>query len=286
MALYYRALPLAQEDDVVTVVMAHPNNEVAVDVMERVLHSRVVPVSGDATAIATALHRSHPDAYAITAEVLAWSSDTGQQTSVAEAAMQLATRLHASVSTLPDGAQSVAEVAATGSRGRHCATVVDWPQHSKIEDLLASATTPLWLVRGAHDGALGRLLVVLRGFASDHIEVEWAGLLADRSGIVTVMPLVSPRPNLARQWSPINGQRRDQIQLCLDHLHAVGAPAQLKYRFGDPVEQIVTELNENDYDLLVLAMEGDGAFVGSILNAIASAKVHGSKPILVLRASQ
>ncbi|MBK8047269.1 MAG: hypothetical protein IPK16_09200 [Anaerolineales bacterium] len=283
MALYYRALPLAQEDGSVTVVMEHPNNQVAVDVMERILNSRVVPVTGDAGAISAALQNSHPDAYAITAEVLAWSSNPAHSANVAAAATQLASRLHATVSTLTDPAMSAAEVAVTGSRGRHCATVVDWPQNDATQPLLALATTPLWLVRGAVNGPLRRLLVVLRGFASDHAEVEWAGRLVELGGDVTVMPLAGPQANAAKQWPPVNGQRREQIQRCLDTLHEARVQAQLKYRFGDPIDQIVRELGDSRYDLLIMAAEGDGAFVGSALHAIESAKVHAARPILVLR---
>jgi hypothetical protein len=263
--------------------MEHPNNQVAVDVMERILNSRVVPVTGDAGAISAALQHSHPDAYAITAEVLAWSGNPARTTQVAAAATQLANRLHATVSTLTDPAMSAAEVAVAGSRGRHCATVVDWPQRDATQPLLALATTPLWLVRGAVNGPFRRLLVVLRGFASDHAEVEWAGRLVEPGGDITVMPLAGSQAGATKQWPPVSGQRRDQIQRCLDYLHVAGTQAQLKYRFGDPIDQIVRELGDSKYDLLVMAMEGDGAFVGGALHTIESAEVHAARPILVLR---
>ncbi|HVO71875.1 MAG TPA: hypothetical protein VMT24_17625, partial [Aggregatilineaceae bacterium] len=55
LAYYYLALPLARDDDQLTLVMAHPDNQAAVAVLQAVLGERIVPIQGSARELRAAL---------------------------------------------------------------------------------------------------------------------------------------------------------------------------------------------------------------------------------------
>lgn len=132
LAYYYQALPLARDEDELTLVMAHPENQVAVAVLQAVLGEHIVPVQGAGDEIKATLSsiwagESDPGA----ARVLAWGASpecAAQAMAVAEA---VAPAFSAQVTCL-DASQSSLETVLTVAReGQYSLTVINSPRGSR-----------------------------------------------------------------------------------------------------------------------------------------------------------
>jgi nucleotide-binding universal stress UspA family protein len=73
------------------------------------------------------------------------------------------------------------------------------------------------------------------------------------------------------------------LELCLSDLNKANVQVSLRLRQGNPVEQIVTELAQGDYDLLVIAAEARGDFVLNVLSRIDAAGVLPTQPMLIIK---
>src|SRR4051794_35746350 len=75
LAYYHLALPLAEDADELTVVMAHPENQAVVTMLEMLLSAKIVPVLGAAGEIKGALDgvwRHDPDTSVL--RIVSWGS--------------------------------------------------------------------------------------------------------------------------------------------------------------------------------------------------------------------
>ena len=116
LAYYYLALPLARDDDQLTLVMAHPDNQAAVAVLQAVLGERIVPIQGSAREIRAALDTVWAGAAEAEAlHILCWSADQERATVVTEIASLVARAFAAQVTTL-DASQSTLDTVLTVAR--------------------------------------------------------------------------------------------------------------------------------------------------------------------------
>ncbi len=195
LAYYYQALPLAHDDDQLTLVMAHPENQAAVAVLQAVLGERIVPVQGAGDEIKATLNsiwagESDPAA----ARVLCWGASPERaalghwpwRKSVAQAFSAQTTCLDASQSSL----ETVLTVA---REGQYSLTVIDAPQGEPLSRVLRQSSTPVLLVRGALL-TLRRILLVLRGHSPDESVLDWVVPLAQMGQAAVTLLTVTPPP--------------------------------------------------------------------------------------------
>lgn len=279
LASYYQALPLAREDDRVTVIMAHPENQTALAVLSSLLGGRVVAVQGDADAIRDAIRRAHPAA-AEGGHVLAWRSGAEQlvELMAARLAAQAGAPLLVADAAAPEGEELPAGVQAGGYRF----AVLAQPAPAVLAALLRQAAAPLLLVRGPH-AALGRVLVALRGYASDEAALRWTEECLPPGGEATVMPLLPAGPSQLAAALQAGGRQRSRLDAALGRLEQHFAALTLKLRQGDPVAQVAAEAEQGDYDLLVLAAEGEGRFVTAVLEELERRGAHSGRPVLIVK---
>ncbi len=273
LALYYLALPLGREDGQVSVALAHPENTTALAVLSRWLDGAVIPVRGAAGAIRAALQRLQPAQALPDAAVVGWSADRTWTPVVAAwteflgAALGAPTALHEAAPDAP------ADLAVPPAPYR--LLVLSLCPPLAAETLCSQATAPLLILRDPGIYPVRRILVALRGFSSDDHTLAFVAALAQqtRAG-VTLLPLY-----LSPQDSPEQGALRE----CLRRFEAGGMQTTLKLRHGDQVAQIVDEAGAGGYDLLVLAAEGVGEFVGRVLAELDRRPGIARAPMLVLK---
>jgi hypothetical protein len=97
------------------------------------------------------------------------------------------------------------------------------------------------------------------------------------------MPLVN---GSGLHWHPYHQQDSpagQHLERCLQRLQTSGLTVNLKYRFGDAVQQVVDEVTGDNYDLLVLAAEAKGDFVNQVMTAIEQHDAHHNRSIFVLK---
>jgi hypothetical protein len=81
----------------------------------------------------------------------------------------------------------------------------------------------------------------------------------------------------------LNGPTRRHIEERLHRLERGGVPVQLRLRQGTPADQATAEVLQETYDLLVIAAEGEGEFVASLLQQVEAQNAHAGRPIFILR---
>jgi hypothetical protein len=281
LARYYLALPLAREDDQVSVIMAYPENTAAMAVLGGLLHARVVPVRGGADAIRGVLQRLQPAEPVPAPRILGWSAGPKRAAAVAALSQSLGRTLQAPVTVLGPGQMDL-EMFLCGADMQRCSlAVVSLPDDCPPAAILRRTPAPLLLVRGEEMRPLRRILVVWRGFFSDELTVEWVLPLGQSTGsTITFVPLAgSGLPDLLDRDSAA----RQHIDRCLGRMRTAGLSANLRLRPGGPLQQIGEEAQQGDYDLVVMSAEGEGEFVSRALDELERRNAHSQRPVLVLK---
>lgn len=277
LARYYLALPLAREENQVSVLMAHPDNHTAVAVLARQLGGEILPLGGSEEGVRRAIQRVYRSDKGVEqrpVRQVAWYG--APFTPVARMARKVGHFLRLPVYHLQQGAVS-------NENGETPLLVVEGMPAAQLPDLLAQASGPLLLVRGATE-LPRRVLVALRGFASDATLLDLLVPLARRNNVsLTVLMLATVHPiNVARLLCH-EGAMKAHATACLQRLQQEGIQAQLRVQPGDAVTQIVNEINQQSYDLLVLAAEGQGTFVAHLLTMLEQEQGSQNYSVLIVK---
>lgn len=282
---YYLALPLGQDSGSVSVAMAYPENAKARQVLSRLLEARIVPVFTPAEMLLPVLERIYQPENQGHHTILAWPEQPEWKTAVATAAAMLSHTLHAPVTTCSSKDLSLDQVLSLGGADQYELVVMPSPAPAMLATILNHATTPLFFVRGEQP-TIRRILLVMRGFASDERALDWLTPFAwSPQATITLLPLsngsgVGFSPYLHQESSA--GQHLDR---CLRHLHADGITVNLKFRQGNPIHQVVDEIasSTDTYDLLAIAAEDAGDFVHQVISAVDQSGVFSDQPVFVLK---
>jgi hypothetical protein len=145
---YYLAVPLAGEDDRVTVATAYPDNAAALRVLERLLDAAVVPVSSPEVAVREAIARIYPESAggATAPAILAWCADPAWRPAVMATAAAFGRALDQDIHTLAGAA--LPEVIAACAGGNFSLLVVHPADEETMSRLVRLSPVSLLLVRG------------------------------------------------------------------------------------------------------------------------------------------
>lgn len=158
-------------------------------------------------------------------------------------------------------------------------TAVSHPAPSPLSNILH----PNFFVQSEHQ-PIQRILVVMRGFASDEHVLDWLSPFAKgQKAAVTLMPLTEGPTLLLNPYLYPNSPHKQHLERCLRQLEREGISVNLKFRQGEAVQQIVAETIQNTYDLLVMTAEAEGSFVNQVITAVDQHHAHMGRPIFVLK---
>ncbi len=274
LAYYHLALPVAEDEDMITLVMVHPDNKNVCGLFEETLGVKVFPVQGDSREIAATLDLLYPDDGAIRVpRLLSWSATQPEE--VLTYARQIASGLSDKAVCLDASANSLDSVLSIAQD--YTLAVIDTRQNTMMGDLLRKSNTSLLLIRGDML-PIHRVLVALHGHSPDKRTIEMVKPLADS---VTLLGVAAPTKRhdiygVATLLHP-STLASAHIAECADLLPPT-LESWLRLRQGLPFEQIAAEFTEGDYDLLAIAVETYGAFVHKIIQG-----VQNGKPILAVK---
>lgn len=265
--------------------MAYPENAKARQVLSRLLEAQVVPVFIPAERLLPVLDRIYCPEKREKQAILAWYEQPEWETAVTTATSMLSETLQVSANTYSSADLSLAAVFSLAATDQYELVIMPAPATSMLATVLNRATTPLFFVRGAQP-TIRRILLVMRGFASDERALDWLMPFAwQQQATATLLPLANGSGfgfgQYLRRESPA-GQHLDR---CLSRLHKEGVTVDLKFRQGNPIQQVVAEIanNANPYDLLAIAAEDAGDFVHRVITAVEQNGIHGDRPIFVLK---
>lgn len=283
-ALYYVALPLACEDGEVSVAMAHPENAAALAKLSTLLEGHVLPVRSSAAAIRTVLQTLHPHATQPASGILGLGAESDPQFSTAGWAELLSRTLHEPFSVSYAHSSGCNGQVSSPLQERRKLIVYGQPAPASLSELLGQATCPVFLLRGAAPRRLSRVLVVLRGFSSDELALDWGARLVHRGGgSFTVLPVAEHRPFSLFSAFTAGDYCQQELDGYLRRPELRNVDTCLTVRQGEPVDQIGDEAAALDYDLIIVSAEGDGAFVAGVLAELDRRHVHNGCPVLILR---
>jgi hypothetical protein len=292
LAYYHLALPLAEDGDQISVVMAHPDNQTVQTMLEMLLGTRIVPVLGSSTEIKIALDRiwaQQPDL--VVPRILSWGTTPEQAALAKSAAEMLAGPLSAETTSLDSSQGNLDNVLLLAREGQYSLIVIDTPDN--VAPLLRKAPTPVLLLRGKLP-TLRRILVVLRGHSPDESVLNWVEPLAKANAAlvtllaVSVPPIASPlrelrtRHSLARLLEPESGTGA-HIASCTNRLSEAGVEGSLKLCQGMLTDEIALEFVREKYGLLVIAAEAYGDFVQQMLIHVQAQSPDQGQPVLIVK---
>lgn len=280
-ATYYLAVPLAGEDNRVTVATAYPENAAALRVLERLLKADIVAVSSSENELHEAIARIYPDIGTGEGAIMAWTDDPAWAGVVIEMANAFGRAAGRPVIIL-DSSETVDEVM---SRGEYdfSLLVVRTANDATLERLVRRSPISLLVVRGDY-APIDHVLVALRGYGSDREALDRVSpfLTLDGAG-ATFLPL--SRPDSARTMDILrdNSPAREHLREFLRDLDRKNIQVDVRLSQGDPASQIVAELAAGHHNMLVVAAEAEGDFVWQVLSRIESEGVWPSRPVLVVK---
>ncbi len=281
-ASYYLALPLASEGGRVTVVTAYPDNVAALSVLEKLLNAEIVPVSSSEMALQQAIAHIYPQMAPAAQAILAWTDDPAWTEVVVTMAQTFGRALDHGVHIL-DSALSVGEVLAAAGRPDVALLVTHVTDEASLARLVHQSPASLLLVRG-HTTALDHLLVALRGYGSDHQALEQVlPIIAREEALATVLPLARSASTHLNELLAGDSPARQHLQSFLHELDRRDIQVTVRLRQGDPVSQIVSELAQGIYGMLVIAAEAEGRFVWQVLSRIDETAVWPERPVLIVK---
>lgn len=283
LATYYQVVPLERLGDHVCVVMAHPENSAALAILSGLFNAHITALPGDPQQIRGVLEQLRPAEWQISPRILAWSGASEWQTAVTQWASLFSEVLLAPVTVIQEPHTSPEDLLTAARQGQYSFTIAPFPPDAHLHLFLNQATTPVLLVRGLHQ-ELWRILVVMRGYSSDEYTLDWIVPFAWRNNTaVTLLPLSDPPVSTLHELQQLDAHRKQHLDLCLYRLSSDAVQAQVRFRPGTLVEQVMTEVTYGNYDLVVIAAEAQGKFVSNVLLEMNHQGLHGGRPVLIIK---
>lgn len=283
LAAYYLALPLGQENGRVSVALAHPENVTALATLHDLLQVDIVPVRSRAEQIRAAIERLHGSNGTSTMRVLTWSGTPDCESAVQQTAAGFAAAQDSTTALVHAGPVALDTALAVARERQVSLVVLSPPAGQRPDEVLSQCPTPLVLVRGAFR-PIRRVLVATRGYASDDMVLDWLEPFLRAQGVeVVLLPLLRSTVLELDDLLCTDGPFKHHLDHLLRRLTGERISASLHLRPGDPATQVVAELRQHDYDMLVMAAESYGHFVGQVLDLLEQQTVHQGRSVFILK---
>lgn len=285
LAYYHLALPIAQDEEDITVAMASPENLRVVEVIQVALGVPVTPVRSPADDIRCALDNIWADeGEARQSGVMAWAESPHEEAVLEGYSRNLMPALSLGEPLSISQAPLVDFVAAVNA-SRPMLAVCAVTDLEKCRTLISSLSTSLLLLRGAYAPPLS-ILHALRGHSPDQRALDWVIPLAQYYEAQITL-LAAANSIGARKGSPLMS---DIARLILpEHpaqvieygrmLASMNLSGRIKVADGSLEDALVGLVETEPFDMVVIATESNGKFVQSILERLS----HNSTAFLVIK---
>jgi nucleotide-binding universal stress UspA family protein len=307
LAFRYHALPVAKDNGHITVAMADPDDKTACQAIATALGAELYAVQGDPTTIDKLLAEIWAEETKQTLHLLAYHQAGPITGELQLYARYLADLLGGQLSQCQAGIESVPnfnDLAEQASFG-HDLVIFEESDQSLLERLLSGPTSckvaeqapSSVLIARSPRWPLKKVLLVTRGQEGvDDAAVDWTVRLAQPSkAIVNVLALVPATSAMCQRamtfmphgpgdWlatdTPLGRQLR-QIAKQLENWEIQG---ELRFRQGLPNRQIKGEVNEEAYDLVVVAADPSDWWLRRLLGELVNPLLRWiDRPVLIAR---
>ncbi|HQF71271.1 MAG TPA: hypothetical protein PLH39_08345, partial [Promineifilum sp.] len=108
-------------------------------------------------------------------------------------------------------------------------------------------------------------------------------LIVRDHALATVLPLARSSSTHLNELLTGDSPARQHLRTFLQELGRQDIQVTVRLRPGDPASQIVLELAQATYGLLVIAAEAEGQFVWQVLSRIDNENVWPGRPVLIVK---
>lgn len=268
LAYYHLAIPIAQENDRITVALAGSEYHRAVAVLEAVLNSPLIPVRATPDDIRTALDKVWENADNGTLpgrQILAWSETAETSEQVDKAAQMFAAALGSTPTQL--GSATLETALELMEKIRYDLIVTTAPPLEQLKPLL-TPTTPSLLLLYNELRPIDKALMVVRGHAPDHTAMDWLIALAQHLSLTVTLlaggDVGHTRLGFSELLNP-ESSFGSHLAECRQALTEAKISGHLKIRQASLKDNVLTEINEQPYELIVMAVEAYGIIAQDLL---------------------
>jgi len=280
LAYYHLVLPIAQDDEGITVAMANPENRQVVAIIEAALQTKVIPVRSPAEAIRQRLDQVwQAPSKPLSPKIVCWIDQ-------------------------PEPPDVLTRYLADWLATPEMATTIEYRRNVEIDpatipaaDLLVAATAQQNIPESLFHGEASLLILpnlvrppsailhILRGHIPDRRVLDWLMPLAEQRDAEITLFVGTEGDGQKTLSSDLTGiltgqdKRHAHIAECRQTLNAAGVTGRLKIREGALLAVIQEELAENCYDLIAIAAEAYGDFAYQVWQIIHS----GGAAFLVIK---
>ncbi len=271
LAYYHLALPIAQDEDNITLAMVYPENRLVVEVIQTALGTSVTPVRSHADDIRRVLDTIWTDeSETRQSGVMGWTTNPDDETALATYMQSLTAAL--SLEEPPSISQdALADFITQVNAARPMLAVCVATDLEICQALISGISTSLLLLRGSFT-LPQTILHALRGHTPDQRALDWVIPLAKHYDAQITL-LAAANSITARQGNPLMS---DIARLILpEHpaqtvkygqmLASMNLRGRIKVADGLLEDIVVQTLKITSYDLVAIATENNGKFVQSVL---------------------
>ena len=302
LAFHYHALPVAAEDEAITVAMADPTDKDARQAVSAALGVEPCIVQGDPTLIERTLSDVWPEATPSPWQLLIYTHHCPDADLIQTYAGYLARLLHGQAVDFESEADVEALIAQAGSPpvlvvfGEpkppwYGAFLRESPAQQVIHRAPASvliARRPRWPLR--------HILLIIRSDETDEPAVNWLVRLArPAQAAVTVLAVLPPMPALVSgamrragglgDWLTTDTHLGRQLRRIARRLTNWAVDGRLQFRPGAPEWQIRTEVQATPYDLVIIAADPPSWLRRRVLGSLVAPLLGWlDRPVLVTKA--
>lgn len=276
LAYFHLALPVAEDENGLTVALAKPDNRAALQVIETALGCPIVPVRSTDTDIRAALDRIWQDVDTSHGGVIAWAEDPADRDALAAFIRRTVTPAFPQIAVQISSAESIRELTDSARELRSELVIAHSAAPASRRALLLTAPSAIWLTRDLEQ-VTHRRLAVLRLNTPDRQLLDWIPPLnsiqpAENVILASAQQAATPSGNplfsrISALLSPDDprGAHIAELRLALTGL---GVQGRLKVREGSLGEVILDETSDSFYGLLVMAAEASGSFAAEVFEQI------------------
>lgn len=276
LAYYHLALPVAEDENGVTVALAQPDNLTVRQVIEAALGFTIVPVQSSDTEIKAALDQIWDGPEAASGGLWIWAEDPAQRASLLNFVDQTVTSAYPHLSVHTSEAGTVSDMLESARASNAALVIAQAETPETRRTLLLHAPAAIWLTRELSQPPV-RVLSVLRGNIPDRQLLDWLPPLIHHHSAQTVL-LAAAEPASTASGNPLfsrftslltpDDSRGAHLAELRRALVDVGVAGRLHVREGTLAEVMIAEINETPYDLLVMAAEASGTFAADVFERL------------------
>lgn len=275
LAYYHLAIPIAQDDDYLTVALAFSDNKAIIPLLKQALTSPVTIVRADEAEIKSALDQVwHQQETLNNLEVparhiIGWGETETIREWVSAFITEIAQGWQAAATLLPDAPdhpQAALLQTSSSNADLIVTTQSATADFSQIKPLLTPDFPSVLILRDSPP-PIRNILCVMRGHSPDRSVLRWAVALARYYGsavqLLAGIPETALGHGMTQYANLLNRETPGGAHLfaCRQTLHAAQVKGRIRIRQGALERCIAEEVGEANYDLIIMAVEAYGEFV-------------------------